>query len=167
MYQGTIIQETVNVRTGGATDGTTAIARKLVSSANSKFASPLELDCNVQWNETTGSELTATVHILTDNVTLTDAECWLEVEYLGSADYPISSFVSDRAANILAAGVAQTASDATWTLTGFGGDPEGVNAVKQKLHVAFTPAMKGPVKIKVMLAKLNTNVYVCPKVEIT
>jgi hypothetical protein len=159
-YNGIILEETTNVRTGGASNGTTSISRKLTSSAGACFVSPLELPCIATWNETAGSEITATVHIMTDNVTLTDAECWLEIEYLGNADYPVSSFANDRAASLLATPANQTTSTETWDETDIG------TPVKQKLAVAFTPQMKGPVKARVMLAKASTTVYVCPKMEL-
>lgn len=157
-YMGTITHEATIVRTGGASDGTTGISRKMVSTANSKFYAPLELGPLVAWNESTSS-LTVTVHIVTDNVTLTDAECWIEVEELGTSGYPLSVTQSDRAADILATPANQTTSTETWTTTGLG------TPVKQKLNVTFTPAEKGPIKVRVMLAKASTTVYVCPKVE--
>lgn len=160
-YQGIIAQESTIVRSGGASDGTTAISRKMVTSANSKFYSPLELGPLAVWNETTGSQITATVEVVTDGVTLTDAEAWLEVEYLGTSGYPLSLFASDRAADIFASAANQTSSSETWTTTGL------TSPVKQKLSVAFTPQEKGPIKFRVMLAKASTTMYVCPKVDLT
>lgn len=161
VYQGEITHETTIVRTGGASDGTTAISRKMVSSANSKFYSPLVLDSVVLWNEDTGVAKTVTVEIVTDNVTLTDAECWVEVEYLGTAGFPVSSFASDRAADILATPANQASSTESWTTTGL------ATPVKQKLSVSFTPQEKGPVRVRVMLAKASTTVYVDPPTELT
>lgn len=158
-YSGTVTHESTIVRTGGASDGTTAISRKMVSSSDSEFHAPLELDPIVIWNESTSS-ITVTVHIVTDNVTLTDAECWLEVEELGTSGFPLSVIQSDRAADILATPANQTTSTETWTTTGL------TTPVKQKLHVTFTPAEKGPLKVRVMLAKASTTVYVCPKAEV-
>lgn len=158
-FSGTITHETTIVRTGGASDGTTSISRKMVSSANSKFYLPLESDPIVIWNELTTS-ITVTVHVVTDNVTLTDAECWIEVEELGTTGFPLSVIQSDRAADILATPANQTTSTETWTTTGL------TTPVKQKLHVTFTPAEKGPLKVRVMLAKASTTVYVCPKAEV-
>ena len=103
-YQGTITQETTIVRTGGASDGVTPVSRKMVSSANAKFFSPLESEPILFWNETVGSAITVTVEVVTDNVTLTDAEAWLEVEGLGTSGFPLATFASDRAADILATG---------------------------------------------------------------
>ena len=159
-YSGTVTHEATIVRTGGASDGTTSISRKMVSTANSKFHAPLELDPIIIWNELTSS-ITVTVHIITDNVTLTDAECWVEVEELGTSGFPISSIQSDRVTNILTTPANQTTSTETWTTTGL------TTPVKQKLNVTFTPAEKGPLKIRVMLAKASTTVYVCPKAVVS
>lgn len=157
-YQGTITDATATYR--DATDGTTAFSRKMVTTAGANFISPLVSDPIAVWNETTGSAVTVTVEVVTDNVTLTDAEAWIEVEYLGTSGVPLSLFTSDRAANILATPANQTASSVTWT--GAPGTP-----VKQKLSVSVTPQEKGPILVRVMLAKASTTMYFCPKVDIT
>jgi hypothetical protein len=155
-YQGEITHETTIVRTGGASDGTTPISRKMVSTANSKFYLPLVLDSIVIWNDTTGSSKTVTIEVVSDNVTFTDAELWIEVEYLGTSGFPVSSFASDRAADILATAANQTTSSVDWTTTGL------TTPVKQKLAVSFTPQEKGPFRVRVMLAKASSTVYVDP-----
>jgi hypothetical protein len=157
-YQGTITQESTIVRTGGASDGTTPISRKMVTTANSKFYSPLVSDPIDVWNETL-SALTATVEVVTDNVTLTDAEAWLEVEYLGTSGFPISTLAHDRASNILSTPANQTSSAVAWTTTGLG------TPVTQKLSVTFTPAEKGWIRFRVHLAKASTTMYFCPEVD--
>jgi hypothetical protein len=160
-YQGEItFTGDLIVRTGGASDGTRAISRKMVSSANAKFYSPLVSDPIAVWLETLGST-TVTVEVVTDNVTLTDAEAWIEVEYLGTSGFPISSIGSDRASNILSTPANQTSSSETWTTTGLG------TPIKQKLAVTFTPAEKGPALIRVHLAKASTTMYFCPKADVT
>lgn len=170
-YAGTILQETTIVRTGGATNGTTAVSREMVSSANAKKFYPLTLSNEnfggdlVVWNETIGSSITLTVHIITDNVTLTDQECWLEVEYLGTSASTLSSFSddADSITDLLLGGSAsnQATSTETWTTTGL------TTPVKQQLSVSVTPQEKGPIYCKVHLAKASTTVYVCPKVVIS
>lgn len=157
-YEGSVFSETTIVRTGGATDGTTAVSRKMVSSANSKFFRPLVSDPIYAWNETTGSNVTVTVETVTDNVTLTDAEAWVEVEYLGTSGFPLASTSTDRAADILATPANQTTSTETWTTTGL------TTPVKQKLAVTFTPQEKGMLVVRVCLAKASTTMYFCPKV---
>lgn len=159
-YQGDITQETTIVRSSGASDGTTSFSRKMVSSANTKFYAPLESTTIAVWNETTGSSLTATVEVVTDNVTLNDDECWLEIDYSSDASTPLYSLGSDRATNVLTSGAAQTSSSVTWTTTGL------TTPVKQKLQVTFTPQNKGLVKGRVMLAKASTTMYFCPKMEV-
>lgn len=160
-YAGTIIQETTIVRTGGASDWTTTISWKCTTSANAEYPH-ITLDSPeiVQWNDTTGSSITATVEVITDNVTLTDAECWLEVQYLGTSGFPLSVFTSDEKADVLASASNQTTSSETWTTTGL------TTPVKQKLSVTFTPQEKGYIHAVVKLAKASTTVYVDPKLTV-
>jgi hypothetical protein len=161
-YYGSIRDETTIVRTGGASDGTTPLSWKMVSTANTAWrTSTLMSPEIVAWNEATGGALTATVEIVTDNVTLTDRECWLEVQYLGSSAAPVSTFVTDAATDYLTTGANQTTSSETWTTTGL------TTPVKQKLSVTFTPEMKGFVQARVFLAKASTTVYVDPKIQIS
>ncbi len=77
-FQGEVSTETTIVRTGGATDGTTAFSRKFATSADAKFYSPLEGPWVEFRNETLGS-VTVAFEIVSDNVTYTDAEAWVEV----------------------------------------------------------------------------------------
>lgn len=156
VFQGTITEEVTIVRTGGATDGTTPASRKMVTTADSKFTLPLKSDPMTAWNETTGSAVTVTIEVITDNVTLTDAEAWVEVEYLGTASLPLSVFTKDRAADILATPANQTSSSASWTTTGL------ATPVKQQLSISFTPQKKGPFIVRVCLAKASTTMYFDP-----
>lgn len=159
-YMGTITQETTIIRTGGASDGTTPVSRKMVSTANSKFYSPLVSDWITYWNETL-SALTITVPVLTDNVTLTDAEAWLEVEYMSPGATPIGAFASDRAASIIATPANQT-TDGVSSWASAPGTP-----VKQSLAVAVTPAEKGLIRARVALAKASTTIYFDPLLQVT
>lgn len=162
-YQGTITQETTIVKTSpaGASDGTTTVSRKMVTTANSKFESPLVSDPIEIWNETLSS-ITVTIPVITDNVTLTDAEAWIEVEYLGTSGFPISSCIKDRAADVLATPANQTTDgSSTWTTTGL------TTPVKQSLAVTFTPAEKGIIRIRVNLAKASTTMYFDPLAVVT
>lgn len=161
-YQGSIKSETVKVRTSGASDGTTLISWNMTSLAGASFVSPLESPMFAIWNDTAGSAKTVTVEILHDSLTaLTDADIWLEVEEMGTSGYPISSIISDRKADILAAAADQTASTAAWTTTGI------TNVKKQKLSVTFTPQKKGYFQARVMLAKPSYTVYVDPMMVVS
>lgn len=160
-YQGTITQETTIVKAGGASDGTTPVSVKMVSTANSKIFAPLQSEWIEVWNEATGSSKTLTVNVITDNVTLTDAEAWVEVEYLGTSGFPQGNFAHDRVADVLATAANQTTdSVSSWTTTGLG------TPVKQNLAVSFTPQKKGLIRARVVLARASTTMYYDPLVTI-
>ena len=161
-YAGMVYSETAIVRTGGASDGTTPLAWKMISSTTPNFrGSTLATPEIVVWNDTTGAAKTVTVEVLTDGVTLKDDECWLEVQYLGTSGFPLGAFITDAKANVLAAPANQTTSTEAWATTGL------TTPIKQKLSVTFTPQEKGFIHAKVMLAKPSTTVYVCPKASVT
>jgi hypothetical protein len=160
-YEGDVYSETTIVRTGGASDGTTGLAHKFVSSANAKFTFPLYGPELVIWNNTTGSSKTATIEFVHDSVTnLQDDEIWLEVEYLGTSGFPLALLTSDRMTNILSTPTDQTDSSATWTTTGL------TNPNTQKLVVTFTPQEIGLIRARVVLAKESYTVYVDPLLTI-
>lgn len=161
-YPGSILQETTIVRSGGASDGTTPLAWKMVTNANAEFpllalASP-ELQI---WNDTSGSSKTVTIEVVTDGVTLTDADAWLEVLYLGSSTSTLGSTASDAVSSVIASTANQTSSSVTWTTTGL------TSPVKQALAVTFTPQLKGPFVCTVKLAKASTTMYVDPIATVT
>ena len=163
-YQGNWITETTIVRTGGANDGTTALSYRMTSSAAASLYSPLVWKSGYIQNNNTGSAITLTVHVVTDNVTLTDKEAWIEVEYLGTASSTLQSAITDHAADdafFLGAGASQTTSTETWTTTGL------ATPVKQQLSVSFTPQVKGQIRFRVMLGKASTTMYLCPEAALS
>lgn len=160
-YSGTLTTETTIVRTSGASDGTTPFSWKLVSTTNNEREFPLETFEGFIWNDTIGSSKTLTVHCVTNNVSLTNADIWLEADYLGSVATPISSRVSDGLATPLTAAATQETSTEAWTTTGI------ATPLYQKMEVTFTPEMVGPIRWKVRFGKTSTTVYVCPKAELS
>lgn len=161
-YSGTILEETTIVRTGGASDGTTALAWKMVTTANAEYPLVALRSPEVAvWNDSVGSSKTVTIEIITDNVTLKDDECWLEVMYLGTSGAPLGTWIDDAKADVLASAADQTSSSETWTTTGL------TTPVKQKLSVTFTPQEKGFIHARVVLAKPSTTVYVDPKLTVS
>ncbi len=160
-YCGTIRDETSITRTGGARDGVTSISWKLVSNGNVSFASSsLRSVSMAVRNSVIGAQRTATVEILTDGVTLSDKECWLEIGYQSEAGSPLGAIAIDACA-LLAAGVSQESSVAAWSTTGL------TAPVKQKLSVSFTPQQVGFVHAVVHLSRPNTSVYVDPKITVS
>jgi hypothetical protein len=156
-YEGSLVQETTIVRSGGASDGTTALSHKIVSTANAKWVFPFESFPIAIWNDTVGSSVTATVEIVASGA-LNNDDVWLEVEYLGSASSPQASFATSTKANNLATGTALTASGATWASSP--GSP-------QVLSVSFTPQQAGDIRCTVKVGKASQTVYVDPKVTLS
>lgn len=161
-YLGTIKHESTIVRSGGASDGTTPLSWIMTSLANAEYPTLHLYSPEIAiWNDTTGSSKTVTIEVITDNVTLNDDECWLEVMYLGTSGYPLGSWVTDCKADIMATAAAQASSSETWTTTGL------ATPVKQKLSVSFTPQEKGYLIARVVLAKPSTTLYVDPKLTVS
>ena len=156
--QGTLEHETTIILIGGATDQTTPIAWKVITTANCMYSLPFTCPPIAIWNDTTGSAKTATVEgIWGGGAVPLDDEIWLEVEYLGDASSPQGSFVNDGKANLLATAANQTSSSATW----------GGSTTKFKLNVTFTPQQKGWIYARVKCAKASSTFYIDPLVTLT
>lgn len=166
---GTIKQSTSVYRDGGATDGTTSISWVMATTANAEY--PLcvleSQELPAIWNSATGSSKTATVHIVHDGASaLNDDEIWLEVQYLGTSGFPVSSFVSDRR-GLLASATAQGSSSETWTGDS-GTGPNGSSTWNQlKLECTFTPQEAGYIQARVCMAKASTTAYIDPKIVVS
>jgi len=166
-YMGTVTSETSVTRVGGASDGAQSLSYKAVSSANTQFFYPLPVLWGPKgvgglafWNNTTGSSITVTVEVLTDNVVLTNADAWLEIWALSTSGFPLSVIASSAPSDVLASGSNLTTSSASWNGTG------GFTLAKpQSMSVSFTPQLKGPYLARVMLAKASTTMYVDPKIN--
>ena len=100
-----------------------------------------------------GSAQTITLDVLTDGVTLTDAEAWLEVDYFAGST-SIGTTATDAVADALATPANQTTSSATWTTTGI------TTPVKQSLSVTVTPGAADYAIVRAVFAKPSTTVYI-------
>jgi hypothetical protein len=149
---------TTVVRAGGASDNTTPISWAASTKAAAGWSKPYVLPPITIWNETVGLPVTATVECLGFSATATDAEAWLEVEYLGEAASMRGSFAHDGA-TILGTPVAQTVSSETWS--GGGG------LYPFKCQVTFTPQQKGWIYARVKIAKPSATFYIDPKVTLS
>lgn len=164
---GTLTQETSITRTGGASNGTTALSWKIVSIAGAgafpwKYTQSPEI---VKWFPITGfaagNPVTITIHFIRDSVTgLTDAEIWFEVMYLATAGAPLGTLGSCAAASIFATPNTWAADSATWVNTGGMSNPN-----KQKMTLQITPALAGIMHIAVKVCKATTTVYVDPQID--
>ncbi|PBB20554.1 hypothetical protein [Mesorhizobium sp. WSM4313] len=157
-YTGTLTEETTIVRTGGASDGATPLAWKIVTTANSSVVFPFESIPIAIWNDTTGSAVTATIQgIWGGGAVPNDDEIWIEVEYLGDASSPQGSFVNDSKADPLASAAGQTAGSGTW----------GGSTTKFELSKSFTPQQKGWIFVRVKAAKPSSTFYIDPKITLS
>jgi len=155
---GTLDQETTIVRTGGASDGTTPISWKVITTANCNYSMPFECPPIAIWNDTTGSAKTATVEgIWGGGAVPLDSEIWLECEFLADASSPQGSFANDGTANLLATPANQASSSATW----------GGSTTKFKLEVTFTAQQKGWIYARVKIGKPSTTMYIDPLVTLS
>lgn len=158
-YGGSVVQETTIVHSGGASDGTTSKSHKMVSSSGCSKYFPLQGPDIIMWLDSTGSK-TFTLELVTDNVTLKDSEFGLELEYLGNASYPLGTLTTTRA-DVLSTGSNLTSSSETWTTTGL------ATPTKQKVSKTVTVNLKGFYRIRPVLAKASTTVYVDPLCVVT
>jgi hypothetical protein len=150
-------QETSIVRSGGASDGTTSISWKAVTQSLQAWYKPAPLDDIFTWNTLIGSARTASIY-LTTSTALTNATCWVDLEYLGSSTSPLSTTTTTKAA-VLATGTALTTDASTW-----GGTAQ---TFKYRIDISFTPQMVGLVRAKVFLAAPSATIYIDPKLVIT
>ena len=163
-YAGSVALETTQVRSGGANNGIAPYSWRMTSSANCNyFVAPLETpEFPAIWNDTVGSAITIEVEVLHDSATaLTDAECWLEVQYLRTTGYPLGLYADDRVASVLAAPANQPASSETWTTTGMS------NPNKQVLSVTVTPQEVGYIQARVALGKASYTIVVDPMMTVS
>jgi hypothetical protein len=156
-YLGDLTTETTVVRTGGATDGTTPIAWKIITTARPTWADPFETMPIYIWNESTSS-ITVTIEGIWGGgaVPLND-EIWIEVRYLGDASSPQGSFAHTTKADSLATGANTTASAESW----------GGSTTAFKMAATFTPAQKGAIAIVVKAAKVSSTFYIDPEPTIS
>lgn len=157
-FGGTQTTETTIVRSGGASDGTTPISWKIVTTANSEWEYPFECLPISIWNETVGSSVTVTVEgIWGGGAVPNNNEIWIDVEYLGTSGFPLASKATSTKADGLAAGSAITAGSGTW----------GGSTTKFAMSATFTPQEIGPITIYVNAAKVSSTFYVDPKVTVS
>jgi len=107
--------ETVVVRTGGASDGTTSVAYKITTSAANKWIMPFDAIPIAIWNGITASDVTATLEGVWNAAALpNNDDIWFDLGYMGSASSPQATFKTSSKATNLSTGAALTASTEAW-----------------------------------------------------
>lgn len=165
-FWGDIVSSSSIYRTGGATVEGDACSwlvttRATYANESTPFYSPWILGTV----SSTGSK-TFDVYISNDSADFTDAEVWLEVEYLGTADEAQSALATDQRADILATAAAQT-DDVTSTWNGTGPS----FTYKQKLSATATVNETGAYRARVAVGVANIAssryFYIDPKVTVS
>jgi hypothetical protein len=152
-----LTEELTVYRTGGATDGTTPYAWKIVTGSYvGSWPFPFECPPIAAFNDTTGASRTLTIEG-TGSAIPNDDEVWVEVDYLGDASSPRATTIHDSRATVLTAAAAQTSSAATW----------GGGSAPFKLQVTFTPRQKGLVYARVKVNKASSTFYIDPKITLS
>ena len=156
-YDGLQTTETTIVRTGGASDGVTPVAWKIVTTANARLAFPFESLPMGPWNDTIAANRTITLYgIWGGGAVPTNADIWFELSYMGSALTPMASFASCGVADVLAAGTNHASDSSTW----------GGGTTKFAMSMTLSapqPAMKGPFYLTIKAAKPSSTFYIDPK----
>lgn len=161
-YLGVQTTETTIVHSGGASDATTPVSWKIVTTANPERHMPFECLPIAIWNETTGSAITVTLEGVWDAGAVPNSDdIWINVEYLGTSGFPLGNFASSAPADVLAAGTALASSSVTWTTTGL------ATPVKFKMSVTITPQEKGPITVRIRAGAASKTFYVDPKITVT
>lgn len=158
---GTIVHETTNVKTGGATDGTTPISWEVSSNTqpawNHQYVESPEI---VRWVTTVGSAVNVGVDILHDStVAMSNRDIWVEIQYLGLSGRPLGFFATS-ATTYAGASTNYVASGATWDTTGL------TNPNKQLISTSFTPQEVGFIHGVIKVAIPSRTVYIDPVLQI-
>lgn len=150
-----------------ATDGTTPISWKVVSTANAKPASPFECFDIVQW-VAAGTYAASKVFLTSATASLKTNDVWVDVEYLGS-NYALGSHATSFGAGSGTATLPQipggttpgtlAAASPAWATSGQGND-------YQLVIPSFTTSVAGYIRFSVKVGKASLTVYIDPAVTV-
>ena len=163
--RGETLSSSAIYRTGGATVEADPCAWLITTSAACSEGSPHNIPWIYGTVGATGSK-TFDVYITNDTADFTDADVWLEVEYLATADEAQTVLASDHRATITTTAAAQT-DDTTSSWNGTGPS----FTYKQKLSVTATVNETGMYRARVCvgLASIASSryFYIDPKVTVS
>jgi hypothetical protein len=142
--RGTVVSSTSIYRSGGATVDGTAVGWLVTTISTASEGSPFEAPWIYFEVDSTGSK-TFDVYITNDTADFTDAQAWLEVEYLGTSSEAISSYDDDR--RVITTTAANQTDDVTSTWNGSGPS----FTFKQSLSVTATVNVAGLHRARVLV----------------
>ena len=113
---GVMVTNTNVYRSGGASDGATAVTHQITTYTNSlTWWTPYSSWPIAQWNTVTGTNRVVTLCGISFGAAIpNNDEVWMEIEYLGSSGSPIGSRVSTSKANALDTKTALSSDTSAW-----------------------------------------------------
>lgn len=153
---GVITTERTIVRNQGANDGLTSYSLKIVTTADARPTLPFRVFEIPVDNQVIGQAITRELHLLTDGVTLTNADIHAEVDYYGTSGSTQTSRLTTAPATPLTVGANLASSSVTWVTTGL------TSPTKQKIALTFTPQVAGVYRIKLFVKKPSTTLWLDP-----
>lgn len=155
--KGQVTSNTAITRTGGATNGTTGLSWKFVSSSIVNYYNAFQSEAIAVWNSFTSGTHTATIGITT-NTALTNANLWIEVECLGASGSPLGSITNSKKLLLASAVALPTDGTSVW-----GGTAQ---TYQYAVACSFSPLQAGPLKVRIYLADPSVTVYVDPLIQL-
>jgi hypothetical protein len=157
-YRGTQTTETTIVRAGGASDGTTPVSWKFVTTANVNWVTPFISFPIAVWNDTVLVSKTITIFGIWGGASVpNNDDIWIELFYLGSTAAPLGFYVNTSKSDGLATGTALPSDSSTW---GAG------STTPFKMTISITPQLKGPVNLVIKAAKPSSTFYIDPLIQV-
>lgn len=152
-FYGTMQSETTVIKTGGSSDGVTPISLKFVSNANPivGYNGINNVMPILFWADTIGNN-TFEVDVLTDGLTLTEEDAFIEV------CHPQAGVQRALASSVDHAGANLAASAATWVTTGIGAPS------KQKISITVNVGQKGWIEARLYFTRPSAVMYADVKV---
>jgi hypothetical protein len=163
-YFGRVDSSTVIYRSSGATIESDVVSWLVTTTASCSEAAPFRSPWI--YGEVAAGSRTFDVYITNDTADFTDAQVWLHVEYLSTADEAIAAVATDQRATITTVEADQTDDTAsTW----FGAGP--AFTYKQRLRVSATVGESGQYRARVVCGVASISgsryFYVDPLVTVT
>jgi hypothetical protein len=167
-----IAQDEVTIKrtTNPASDGTTSYSMKLTTTANvghpsSVFRSPPIIKRHAA---APGTTRTVSVQIAHDGASaFTDKEVWIELEYLGTAGFPLALFATDQS-NYTTAAAGQPASGIAWD--GASGTGPNGSSTWHRLQLetpAITVEEEGYLIATVCMSVPSKTIFADPQLNVT
>lgn len=167
--QGAVISYADIYRTGGADIEGVACSWLCTTKAYAVEGNPYKTPWIYKTIDSTGLK-TFTLYITNDTADFTDAEVWLEIEYLGTDNEAQWSLASDHRTTILTTAAAQT-DDAASEWIGLNNAGQGLADYMQSLAVPATIGETGQYRARVCVGKANISsasyFYIDPKITVS